>query len=132
MTTSTLPQGELPARAHSEQYFGDYRDYWWNADFLELMARRWGLSRYRTLLDVGCGRCHWSLLLTPFLAPHAEVTALDRDPKWAMGDAAIHQRFEALGASVRFEAGDAAHLPYPDASFEVVTCQTVLIHVADP
>src|SRR4051812_44702072 len=38
---------------------GDWRDTWWNADFLDLMARRWGLSSALRVLDVGCGVGHW-------------------------------------------------------------------------
>jgi hypothetical protein len=33
--------------AHSAEYFGDTRDHWWNADFLQLMARRWKLDLLR-------------------------------------------------------------------------------------
>lgn len=28
---------------HSAEYFGEQRDFWWNHDFLQLMARRWNL-----------------------------------------------------------------------------------------
>jgi hypothetical protein len=48
-----------PVLGHSEEYFGPYRDFWWNRDFLELMARRWQLGRYQSLLDVGCGMPAW-------------------------------------------------------------------------
>ncbi len=54
-------------KGHSEEYFSEYRDHWWNKDFLELMARRWNLDSYSSLLDVGCGEFHWSRLLAPFL-----------------------------------------------------------------
>jgi len=118
--------------AHSEEWFGSYRDFWWNGDFLDLMARRWQLSQYRTLLDVGCGRCHWSRLLAPRMAPGAQVTALDRDVKWAGGDDRVAAQFAQYGATVEFKLGDAQALPFDDDSFDVVTCQTVLMHLADP
>lgn len=120
------------SKGHSEDYFKDYRDFWWNADYIDLLARRWGLSKYSTLLDVGCGCCHWSRLLTPYLAPPRRITAVDRDDKWAKGSADIVNRFAEMGASVEFRQGDVYHLPFPDSSFDVVTCQTVLIHLADP
>ena len=31
-----------------------------------------------------------------------------------------------------FQAGRAESLPFPDGSFDLVTCQTVLIHVREP
>ena len=35
---------ETETKGHSEEYFGDFRDYWYNRDFLELMAKRWELG----------------------------------------------------------------------------------------
>ncbi|HEY2254039.1 MAG TPA: class I SAM-dependent methyltransferase, partial [Variovorax sp.] len=99
------------APAHSEEWFGAYRDYWWNSDFLDLMARRWQLAQYQSLLDVGCGQCHWSRLLASRMAGATHVTALDRDARWAAGDAAIETAFASFGATVEFLHGDAASLP---------------------
>jgi len=50
-------------KLHSEDYFGEQRDFWWNADFLELMARRLNFSSIHSVLDVGCGQGHWGQLL---------------------------------------------------------------------
>ncbi len=119
-------------KGHSEEYFKDYRDYWWNADFLELMAKRWELSRCSTLLDVGAGQCHWSRLLAPHLKSPRKVTAVDRDEKWSKGSPEIVKLFNAIDTEVEFRCGDACALPFPDDTFDVVTCQTVLIHIADP
>src|SRR4029079_4372233 len=58
---------------------GDWRDTWWNADFLELMARRWRLSEARRVLDVGCGAEHWGRQLPPYLPPDATITGVDRE-----------------------------------------------------
>jgi SAM-dependent methyltransferase len=128
-TGATAPLSTL---AHSEEWFGASRDYWWNADFLDLMASRWRLADHQSLLDVGCGQCHWSRLLVPRMAARARVTALDRDVKWAAGDPSISKAFAAFGASVEFHKGDAQALPFGDDSFDIVTCQTVLMHLADP
>ncbi|GAB3257525.1 class I SAM-dependent methyltransferase [Chitinimonas naiadis] len=118
--------------AHSEEYFGAYRDYWWNADFLALMVQRWQLDSSSSLLDVGCGQCHWSRALLPHLPRGVSVTGVDRDPKWAQGEPALTRYFQAHGDELTVQAGDATQLPFADDSFDVVTCQTVLIHLADP
>jgi ubiquinone/menaquinone biosynthesis C-methylase UbiE len=118
--------------AHSEHLFTPERDHWFNPDFLELMARRWGLSQYQSLLDLGCGLCHWSKLLVPHLRSGSQVTALDNDPKWAAGNADINAFFKEKKTNVRFVQGDANDLPFEDNSFDVVTCQTLLIHLKKP
>ena len=119
-------------KGHSEEYFKEDRDFWWNHDFLELMARRLRLDECRSLLDVGCGQCHWSRLLVSLMAKPATICALDDDPKWAAGSDNLRQFFQARGATVEFKQGDAHALPYADNSFDVVTCQTTLIHLRNP
>ena len=60
------------------------------------------------------------------LPPEARVTAVDREPAWV---ASCRSRF---AGRVEVAQGTAEQLPFPDASFDMVTCQTVLIHVTDP
>ena len=123
---------EIHQRGHSEEYFTEGRNHWYNADFLELMAKRWALHRYSTLLDIGSGMCHWSKLLVHYLQPGAHVVALDSDPKWSKGSPELSDYFEQAGAEVEFRKGTAYRLPFPDNSFDVVTCQTLLIHLKHP
>jgi SAM-dependent methyltransferase len=117
--------------SHSAEYFGDTRDYWWNPDYIELMGRRLAFDQVRDVLDVGCGLGHWTQVLASALPADAQVIGVDRDPLWI--DKAT-ERVAALGISHRFlyRLSDAQTLPFPDASFDLVTCQTVLIHVVDP
>ena len=118
-------------KGHSEEYFSDYRDHWWNNDFLELMATRWGLREYSSLLDVGCGEFHWSSLLSPHMKS-PNVIGIDNDSKWSNNDLSkIRKKFHNVNR-LELLFGSAESIPFPDNSFDVVTCQTVLIHVADP
>jgi SAM-dependent methyltransferase len=117
--------------SHSAEYFGDSRDYWWNEDFIKLMAERWRLHRVHEALDVGCGVGHWGRLLSVVLPEGARVTGVDRDPFWIEKAA---ERAQARGQDGRFRylVGLADKLPFDNDSFDLVTCQTVLIHVPDP
>jgi SAM-dependent methyltransferase len=117
--------------SHSAEYFGDTRDYWWNLDFLELMGKRLSLDRVRDVLDVGCGVGHWGRLLANVLPSGTRVHGVDRDPLWVEKAAA---RATAHGLADRFsyQVSVAEKLPFDDASFDLVTCQTVLIHTPDP
>lgn len=118
--------------AHSEEYFTEDRNYWFNDDFLDLMAKRWQLNQYQSILDIGAGQCYWTKLLVPYMKPNARITALDSDPKWSKGSKAIQSHFKKLNATIEFIKGDAHDLPFEDNSFDVVTCQTLLIHVKKP
>ena len=117
--------------SHSAEYFGDTRDYWWNLDFLELIGKRLSFDRVQDVLDVGSGVGHWGQLLANVLPHNARVQGVDRDPLWVEKAAA---RAAAHGLADRFtyQVAVAENLPFADASFDLVTCQTVLIHTPDP
>ena len=67
---------------HSAMWFGDSRDYWWNEDFLPLLAARWTLAEHRDVLDVGCGVGHWGRIIARFLPSDARMLGVDREPEW--------------------------------------------------
>lgn len=117
-------------KPHSADYFGDSRDYWWNRDFLELMSVRWKLASVTSVLDVGCGLGHWGRCLAPLLSPGCVLTGIDRETAWI--DEARKRSHGVENVVASFCQGEAEHLPFPDAAFEMVTCQTVLIHLKDP
>lgn len=116
---------------HSAEHFGDARDHWWNRDFLQLIAKRWKFDTARNVLDVGCGVGHWAMVLAAVLHRDARVTGVDPEPNWVRlaaaraADAGLAERFE-------YRKGAAENLPFPDDSFDLTTCQTVLIHTSDP
>lgn len=121
MTTPTAP--------HSAHHLNDTRDLWWNADFLELVATRAELRRAQRALDVGAGLGHWTHTIASLLPAGAHITGLEREASWVQR-AATTTRGD--GVEVDFIEGDLHYLPWPDATFDLVTCQTVLIHVDDP
>jgi 2-polyprenyl-3-methyl-5-hydroxy-6-metoxy-1,4-benzoquinol methylase len=117
--------------SHSAEYFGESRDYWWNADFLELLAGRLSFERVGDVLDVGCGVGHWGQLLARVLPKGARICGVDRDPHW-VEQATARAAARGLGDRSTYRTAAAERLPFADASFDLVTCQTLLIHVADP
>ena len=58
---------------------GEWRDIWWNHDFLELMAHRWRLGDVKSVLDVGCGAGHWGQMLAAVLPKDASVIGVDHE-----------------------------------------------------
>lgn len=98
------------------------------------MAARWRLHEASSLADIGCGLGHWSRLLYPRLRAPARFTGVDREPRW-VAEAGEHFRsaFPHVAPDLlTFVQGDATAIPLPDDSFDVVTCQTVLMHLARP
>ena len=109
---------------------GDWRDTWWDDDFLSMMARAWGLDQVQTVLDVGCGVGHWGQRLMRHLSGTTTLYGVDAEEAWVEG---ARERATSLGLGDRavFKVGTAEALPWPDDSLDMVTCQTLLIHVPD-
>ncbi len=124
----------MSEQPHSAELFGEQRDFWWNRDFLDLMATRWRLNEAASLADIGCGVGHWSRLLYPYLRAPARLAGVDRETRWvAEAPEKFRRAFPHVAPElISFHLGDAAQLPLNDDSFDVVTCQTVLMHLARP
>ncbi len=111
-------------------FLGEWRDLFWNRDFLGLMAERWGLGDVARALDVGCGAGHWGRTMLSLLPPSATMVGVDREPEFfSLAQTVAAQR--GLAPRLSFVEGTAEALPFADGSFDLVTCQMVLIHVAD-
>lgn len=115
---------------HSAALFVPTRDFWWNADFVALMARRWRLSEVNTALDVGAGVGHWGRTLLPYLSPAATIHSIEREPRWVVDAISNADRYN-LSSRLHYTQGVAEQLPFDDASFDLATCQTLLVHVPD-
>ena len=110
-------------------FSGDWRDTWWDDDFLSLMAEKWRLTQFRHALDVGCGVGHWGQRLMAHMHPDATLVGCDAESRW-VEEARVRAQALGLGERSSFEAADAKTLPWDDDTFDLVTCQTLLIHVA--
>ncbi|MFK7929826.1 MAG: class I SAM-dependent methyltransferase [Myxococcota bacterium] len=107
---------------------GDWRDSWWNQDYLEMTARRLNLANVRTVLDLGCGVGHWGVRLLDLCHADASLIGVDREPTFldrARTRAADrHASFEELHGEELVER-------FGKDAFDLVTCQTVLMHTED-
>jgi SAM-dependent methyltransferase len=117
--------------AHSAEWFGDTRDHWWNEDYLRFLSAKWDAARIRSVLDVGCGVGHWSRLLGRVLPAETRFLGVDREAEWVTR-ATARASTEGAGARFCFTVGRAEALEQATGSFDLVTCQTLLIHLADP
>ena len=133
LKTRAVHRPALP-EPHSAEQFGPQRDFWWNPDFLDLMATRWRLREASSLADIGCGLCHWSRLLYPYLRAPARFAGVDREERWAAEAArSFGHAFPQVPPNLlTVVQGDATAIPLPNDSFDVVTCQTLLMHLPQP
>ena len=133
MLSTNMDPTTLPG--HSALYFGATRDHWWHLDQLELCVKRFELQSSTRILDVGAGIGHWGRLLARVLAKPVALTGVDREGEWvaeATRRAAKDLESGLIQGTFQYLQGDARALAFADASFDLVTCQTLLIHVAEP
>ena len=122
--------GLSPENYHKLTGFeGDWRDTWWDQNYLVFMAGQLGLYQLNHGLDLGCGVGHWGQRLFPFMAPGAVMVGIDAESEW-MDKAQDRARTRGL-EGISYRVADATQLPFEDQSFDFVTCQTVLMHVPD-
>lgn len=89
-------------------------------------GREWvGARAHARILEVavGIGRN------LEFYEPTAPVTGVDLSPAML---AVARARADELGRAVELHEGDAAHLPFDDASFDTVVCTLSLCSIPDP
>ena len=98
------------------------------------MAARWRLREASSLADIGCGLCHWSRLLYPYLRAPARFAGVDREERWVVeATRSFNRVFPRVPRELlTIVQGDATEIPLPRESFDVVTCQTLLMHLARP
>lgn len=85
------------------------------------------LTGSEQVLDLGCGAGHTALAVA---AKAASVTAVDVTPEML---AVAESLAAARGlANIRFQRADVADLPFPDASFDLITSRFSAHHYADP
>jgi len=64
-------------KPHSIEYMGEARNFWWNNDYLELLAKRLVLAEKSVLVDVGCGYGMMGFLLSKFMKKNATIHGFD-------------------------------------------------------
>jgi ubiquinone/menaquinone biosynthesis C-methylase UbiE len=116
---------------HSEEYLNDARIEWYNPDFLELIGKRLGLKNCSVIADVGCGLCHWSRVLVRHLKSPGVVYGIDREEEWLNRSLSLKATFAQSGFEINFINSSAESIALPDESCDLVTCQTLLIHVSN-
>jgi SAM-dependent methyltransferase len=91
-------------------------------DFLYELVGGFGLPPGSRVVDVGCGEGKHAVRLAEELG--FEVVGVDPVPRHL-------EQARMRSGEIRFELGSAEALPVEDASFDLVWCRDVLVHVRD-
>lgn len=93
-----------------------------------LGRERGGVAPGRSVLDVGCGFGLETLRLAALAKP-GTVAGIDKSADFI---AQARARAAAAGMAIDFAVGDAEALPYPEASFDCVRAERLLIYLTEP
>jgi ubiquinone/menaquinone biosynthesis C-methylase UbiE len=94
--------------------------------YLTLLA----ISAGERVLDVGCGSGAVTRDIARRVGERGLAVGLDPSSELLAVARGLAER-AGLGDRVEFREGDARRLPFPDGSFDVVVCATVLSHVPE-
>ncbi|MDX5418680.1 MAG: methyltransferase domain-containing protein [Hymenobacteraceae bacterium] len=124
---------EYEDKRHSEDHLGPAREYWWNDDYLELLAHRLNLEYCQSLVDIGCGKGMMGFKFSKYLPAGATVYGVDFEPEY-IDEAKQKSQSIYLHNPINydFRVGNASDIPLPDNLSDITLCQTLLIHVKDP
>jgi len=92
-----------------------------------LRTKRFDVSRFGNILDVGSGAGQILGHLLKEVAPHAQLTGFDLSLRML-----CRARSGLRSSRPKLVAGDLTRLPFASQSFDCITCGYVLEHLADP
>jgi ubiquinone/menaquinone biosynthesis C-methylase UbiE len=93
----------------------------WSQDATALVVGASGARPGAKVLDLACGPGSVAFALAPKVQPGGSVTGCDLVPEMVRGAEDLARARGVKG--VAFREADAEALPFPDASFDAVTCQ---------
>lgn len=125
----STPQCSIDFTAHLN---ARVRDFWWNPDFKALLQKRSGIKTAQKVLDVGCGQGHWTREIASLVASNAVIVGVDAEEKWIQHAMEHLPEHPDSQAQFSFQIGNAYALSFADETFDLVTCQTLLMHLGDP
>ena len=94
----------------------------------QVLLEQLDLGQARSVLDVGCGTGADLIAIAERLPPGGQAAGIDVSESMI---AEARRRASGLDFNICFDTGDAANLPYEDASFGACRAATVLQHVPD-
>ena len=121
-------------KSHSQEHFHRWSDHY-DEDIINVLLfypsfrrvaerlrhwRRRGAEKFR-VLDIGCGTGNLAFYCLEYIKSVEEFMGLDMSESMIAKARQKHDKF-GNNKKVSFVVGDAEHLPFPDNSFNIITC----------
>lgn len=107
------------------------REELWRPDTIQMLAKWIGLKDGQTVVDVGCGMGFLGYTYFKYFGKGGTYLGVDHSENLVKEATELSLSW-AQNGKAEFVQGDAYKLPYPDNSADVVMCQTLLMHLAEP
>lgn len=124
MTTSTGPSESFQIPVEAAEFYESAFLPAFFAQWAPILCEAAGVTTGQTVLDIACGTGIVARTAADRAAPDGHVVGLDLNE--AMLTVARRVR-----PDIDWRQGDAAALPFPDASFDIVLCQMALMFLPD-
>jgi SAM-dependent methyltransferase len=100
-------------------------------DYLPYLLHHLDIHPGMHVLDVGAGTGVYTRLMASRLQGEGRAVGVELQPTLVQ-EATRHATAEGWGELVEFQEGDATALPFPDSSFDLVFCNSVLWLLPEP
>lgn len=119
-------------KPHSLDQISEERLQWWRKPQLKYILEAEEVECPTSALDVGVGEGHWSsLLFSNFDERRVEITGVDQENHWIIASRNYLKK-NLVGHRYTPALGSAYDLGVPSERFDIVTCQTLLMHLDRP
>ncbi|PLX29969.1 MAG: hypothetical protein C0582_01905 [Alphaproteobacteria bacterium] len=105
----------------------DIRNFWWSDGYKKFFAENFDLKSKKMALDVGCGAGHSTQFLAGLCGSETEILGVDANLKILETAKERSQSYP----NISYQPGEVCELPFDSNTFDLVFCQTLLIHVHD-
>ncbi len=109
----------------------DQRKFLWRRDTLDRIAAELGLSKGMSVADVGCGLGYLGWSMQPYYGHSGTYTGIDCSIRLLAEAVELSEDWAAVDQA-GFVKSTAYSLPFPDGTFHLTMCQTLLMHLEFP
>ncbi len=103
----------------------------WNKDTIEMLSKWFGLHSGMKVADIGCGLGYLGLTFWEYFGDAGSYTGVDKSQNLVTEAKDMAKEWSQNG-NVNFIHGDVYNLPLDNDSYDVVMCQTLLMHLEFP